>query len=57
MAHFEVSKVAAQIIWKYDIEQVEPGKDWKFKTRFMSVPYGWPCLLKLRDLGLKEKWY
>ncbi|KAJ5358370.1 uncharacterized protein N7496_010783 [Penicillium cataractarum] len=49
LAQFELSKVLATVLRDYDVEQIEPQKDWKFETRFLAVPYGWPCRIRRRQ--------
>ncbi|KAH8649840.1 cytochrome P450 [Xylariales sp. PMI_506] len=48
LAHFELSKLGAQLFRGYEIELLEPEKEWCFENRFTYVPYNWPCRLKIR---------
>ena len=49
LAQFELSKLAATLLRDYDIEQVDPKKEWAFKSQFMAVPSGWPCTIRRRS--------
>ncbi|KAJ6005490.1 hypothetical protein N7451_003434 [Penicillium sp. IBT 35674x] len=49
LAQFELSKVLTTILRDYDIEMVDPSKEWQFGTRFLAVPYGWPCKIRRRQ--------
>jgi cytochrome P450 len=46
LAQFELSKVLTTVLRDYDIELVDPKKPWRFETRFLAVPYGWPCRIR-----------
>ncbi|KAJ5449457.1 uncharacterized protein N7458_005906 [Penicillium daleae] len=49
LAQFELSKVLATVLRDYEIEQIEPQTDWRSETRFLAVPYGWPCRILRRQ--------
>ncbi|KAJ5929145.1 hypothetical protein N7454_006993 [Penicillium verhagenii] len=49
LAQFELNKVLSTILRDYDVEMVDPTKEWKFGTRFLAVPYGWPCKIRRRQ--------
>lgn len=49
LAQFELSKILATVLRDYEVEQIEPQKEWKFETRFLAVPYGWPCRIRRRQ--------
>ncbi|KAF9893433.1 hypothetical protein FE257_010745 [Aspergillus nanangensis] len=51
LAQFELSKVLTTLLRDYEIEQVNPKNEWKFETRFLAVPYGWPCKIRRRQRG------
>jgi cytochrome P450 len=49
LAQFELSKVLTTVLRDYDIELVNSKKEWRFETRFLAVPYGWPCRIRKRE--------
>ena len=49
LAQFELSKLVATLLKDYDIEQVDPKKEWIFKSQFMAVPSRWPCTIRRRS--------
>ncbi|KAJ5782637.1 hypothetical protein N7457_004411 [Penicillium paradoxum] len=49
LAQFEMLKLMATLIRDYDIEQVDPEKEWVFKSQFTCVPSGWPCKIRRRS--------
>ncbi|KAL4796252.1 cytochrome P450 [Aspergillus venezuelensis] len=49
LAQFELSKVLVTVLRDYDIEQIDPKQEWRFETRFLAVPYGWPCRIRRRQ--------
>ncbi|BCS26042.1 cytochrome P450 [Aspergillus puulaauensis] len=49
LAQFELSKVLTTIVRDYDIEKINPKKDWQYESRFLAVPYGWPCRIRRRQ--------
>ncbi|KAL4884314.1 cytochrome P450 [Aspergillus karnatakaensis] len=49
LAQFELSKVLATVLKDYDIERIDPKKEWQFETRFLAVPYGWPCRIQRKQ--------
>ncbi|KAL4966037.1 cytochrome P450 [Aspergillus stella-maris] len=51
LAQFELSKVLVTVLRDYDIEQIDPKQEWQFETRFLAVPYGWPCRIRRRQRG------
>ncbi|KAL3481254.1 cytochrome P450 [Aspergillus californicus] len=51
LAQFELSKLLATVLRDYAIEQIEPKRGWRFETRFLAVPYGWPCRIRRRGLS------
>ncbi|KAB5580586.1 cytochrome P450 [Coniochaeta sp. 2T2.1] len=44
----ELSKITATIVRDYDICQVNPEQEWKYKAYFTVVPHSWPCLVRKR---------
>lgn len=51
ISHLEFSKLAATLARDYDMEYVNPKKEWDWKSRFLAVPYGWPVYIKRRHLN------
>ncbi|KAF7715240.1 Uncharacterized protein PECH_008736 [Penicillium ucsense] len=49
LAQFELLKVLATVLRDYEVELLESHKDWEYKTRFLAVPYGWPCRIRRRQ--------
>ncbi|KAH9886861.1 cytochrome P450 [Xylariomycetidae sp. FL2044] len=49
LARIELSKILATIVRDYDIEQVDPGRDWSYHAYFTVVPGGWPVYIKKRE--------
>ncbi|EPS26262.1 hypothetical protein PDE_01198 [Penicillium oxalicum 114-2] len=48
LAQFELLKVLATVLRDYEVELLNPHTEWKFETRFLAVPYGWPCRIRRR---------
>ena len=49
LANVELSKITATLIRDFDIRQVDPAQEWKFRSLFIAVPWGWPCWVKRRN--------
>ncbi|KAL4772502.1 cytochrome P450 [Aspergillus nidulans var. acristatus] len=54
LAQFELSKVLATVLRDYDIELMNPKSEWRFESRFLAVPYGWPCRIQRRKRGMVQ---
>ncbi|KAK3988704.1 cytochrome P450 [Cladorrhinum sp. PSN332] len=48
IARIEMSKIAATLVRDYDIEQVDPKKNWEWVAYFTVVPESWPVYIKSR---------
>ncbi|KAK4221767.1 Pisatin demethylase [Podospora fimiseda] len=48
VARIEMSKLAATLVRDYDIQQVDPEKNWEWKAYFTVVPEKWPVYIKSR---------
>jgi cytochrome P450 len=48
LAHLEVSKTTAMLIRDYEIELVDPTKEWKYENYFTVAPHDWPCTVRRR---------
>ncbi|MCJ1385975.1 hypothetical protein MMC17_009100 [Xylographa soralifera] len=51
LARLEISKVAAVMVRDYEIAQVQEGREWKWRSHFAVVPWGWDCWVKTRRRG------
>jgi cytochrome P450 len=48
LAHLEVSKTTAILMRDYEIELVDPKKEWKYENYFTVAPHDWPCTIRRR---------
>lgn len=48
LAHLEMSKTTALLMRDYDIELVDPTKEWKCENYFTVAPHDWPCKVRRR---------
>jgi cytochrome P450 len=49
LAHLEISKTTATLMRDYEIELVEPSKEWKYESYFTVSPHSWPCNVRRRS--------
>jgi len=48
LAKVQITKMAATIVRDYDIVQVDPTNEWKWKAYFNLVPHSWPVYIEKR---------
>jgi cytochrome P450 len=48
LAQLEISKTIAMLMRDYEIELVDPGKEWKYENYFTVAPHSWPCTVRRR---------
>jgi cytochrome P450 len=48
LAHLEVSKTTAMLMRDYEIDLVDPKREWKYENYFTVAPHDWPCTVKRR---------
>lgn len=48
LAHLEVSKTTATLMRDYDIDLVDPTKEWTYEAYFTVAPHDWPCTVRRR---------
>lgn len=54
LAHLEVSKTTALLMRDYDIDLVDPTKEWKYETYFTVAPHDWSCAVRRRIPGVQR---
>ena len=55
LAHLEVSKTTALLMRDYEIELVDPKKEWKYENYFTVAPHDWPCTVR-RRVHVSQAW-
>lgn len=45
IAKLEIVKMAATIVRDYDIRQVNPEQEWRWKAMFGLLPHDWPVYI------------
>lgn len=45
LALLQIFKISATLVRDYDINQVDPGNEWKYKAYFTVVPHSWPVYI------------
>lgn len=48
LAKIELSKILSTIVRDYDIVQVNPEQQWKWKAYFATLPSDWPVYVRKR---------
>lgn len=48
LAHLEMSKTTALLMRDYDIELVDPTKEWEYENYFTVAAHDWPCKVRRR---------
>ncbi|KAF5024535.1 hypothetical protein F66182_3298 [Fusarium sp. NRRL 66182] len=48
VAKIELAKITATLVRDYDIELVDPTKEWSWKAYFTVVPQSWPVMITKR---------
>ncbi|KAI9054435.1 hypothetical protein LZ554_001597 [Drepanopeziza brunnea f. sp. 'monogermtubi'] len=51
LAKLELYKTAAMMLRDFDIEMVDPKKEWTYENYFTVAPHSWPCFVKRREAG------
>ena len=54
LALMEVPKMAALMLRDFELERVEPGKEWEWRNNFTAVPHGWDCFVTKRVRGERK---
>ncbi|ORY63884.1 cytochrome P450 [Pseudomassariella vexata] len=54
LARVQITKMAATIVRDYDILQVDPCSEWKWKAYISIVPHSWPVYVQKRTLRYKQ---
>jgi Cytochrome P450 len=47
-AHLEMSKTLSILMRDYEIELIDPSKEWKYESYFTVAPHDWPCKVRRR---------
>lgn len=48
LARIEMSKILSTIVRDYDIAQVNPAQEWKWRASFATLPSDWPVYIQKR---------
>lgn len=49
LAKLELYKTCAMLMRDFEIELVDPGKEWKYENYFTVAPHDWPCFVRRRN--------
>ncbi|OAQ57802.1 cytochrome P450 [Pochonia chlamydosporia 170] len=49
LARIELTKLCATLFRDYDIRQVDPSQQWKWKARVTIMPHSWPVYIQNRE--------
>ena len=51
LARLELTKITATVLRDFEIELVDPGKEWEYHRTFIVPQRGWDCFVRKRDRG------